>query len=206
VLAVLAVPTLVACGSAHAHGRSAGWRLTTYYTAVESFHHEPRVQVRGCLRLECEFGRDVVGSYPRGFVRAVHDEGSGRITSGTHRGRYLNWSSDTGYWLDSRPRDAGGGSLTPYVTAAADPSVLGRGVRFQVVRCGSSQDDGSALDPAACGRMRSARWVVRDEFTPGLGGRRHLDLYLGEEDREDFEATSPRYLDSTGATVEVRRR
>jgi len=53
-----------------------------------------------------------------------------------------------------------------------------------------------------CAKLSAAHWVFTDEFTPGLGGRKHLDVYIGEE-------TGPGFTDSTwyttlkGATVTV---
>ncbi len=37
----------------------------------------------GCPELDCEHGDDPLGRYPRDFVGAVRDEGTGRITSGS---------------------------------------------------------------------------------------------------------------------------
>src|SRR5690348_7211888 len=92
-----------------------GWTVTVYYTAVASFHDGATERVLGCPQLECSGGSDDLGSYPASFVRAVHDEGTGRIAAG----RYLNWSVDVGYWLDSAPRDSAGGVLEPWRSAAA---------------------------------------------------------------------------------------
>ncbi|MGI5205045.1 hypothetical protein ACQEU6_26145 [Spirillospora sp. CA-108201] len=168
---------------------SAGWTVTVYYTAVESFHRGPRRVVRGCPRLGCDRGREPLGSYPSDFVKAVRDEGTGRVTSGPHRGRYLNWSYDVGYWLDSAPRDTDGRPLRPWSSAAADRSVLPPGRRFTITGCGKD-DDGAAIDADVCARFRSSRWTITDEFTPGLGGDRHVDLYIGEE-------TGPGFTDSS---------
>ncbi|RKS73486.1 hypothetical protein BZB76_4179 [Actinomadura pelletieri DSM 43383] len=194
--AALVLATGTACTAAQQReGRppppaeSSGWTATVYYTAVESFHHGPRRPVRGCPRLDCHRGRDHLGSYPSDFVQAVHDEGTGRITSGPHRGRYLNWSYDVGYWLDSAPRDTAGRALRPWRSAAADPSVLPPGHRFTITRCGHD-DDGGAIDDALCARFRTTRWTIVDEFTPGLGGTRHIDLYIGEETGPGFTDTA----------------
>jgi hypothetical protein len=54
-----------------------------------------------------------------------------------------------------------------------------------------------------CARLRAARWTVRDEFTPGLGGARHIDLYIGEEDRRDFTEESPNYVTCNDARIAV---
>lgn len=161
--------------------RSTGWLITVYYTAVERFHAGARTTVTGCPRLECTRGSTDLGDYPRSFVQAVRDEGTGR----TAAGRYLNWSYDTGFWLDDAPRDTAGRVLRPFESAAADPTVLAAGTRFVIVACGRD-DDGGAIAAPVCDRLRASRWTVADEFTPGLGGPRHLDVYLGEETSADF--------------------
>ena len=100
--------------------RQSGWEVTVYYTAVESFHDDETVEVRGCLTIDCTNGDDLLGEWPEGFVTAVKDEGTGRITSGEQAGRYLNWASTEGYWLDDAPRDADGGVLVPMRSVPAD--------------------------------------------------------------------------------------
>ncbi len=192
------VPTTAPAGQA-----SDGWTITVYYTAVESFHHGQPQQVTGCPRQDCEHGHDALGTYPKDFVKAVHDEGTGRITNGDHAGSYLNWSYDTGYWLDTVPADTTGQRLQPFISAAADSGVLAQGARFTVVACGTEEDH-SAIDTGACGRLRAATWTIHDEFTPGLGGNKHIDLYVGEEDREDF-TDSPLYLTGVGARIATVR-
>jgi hypothetical protein len=201
VLAVLAV--LAGCGFPVApagpppSASSGGWEITVYYTAVEEYHHGGPERVTGCPRLDCSHGHDDLGSYPADFVAAVKSEGTGRTAAGT----YLNWSYDIGYWLDTAPRDSGGGPLEPYVSAAADPGVLPRGTRFRIADCGR-QDDGSAPAPDACAALRAATWRIDDEFTPGLGGRRHVDAYLGPETGPGF-TDSDLYLTLRGATLRL---
>jgi hypothetical protein len=180
---------LAGCSS----GSGDGWTITVYYTAVESFHTGTGVKVTGCPKIDCTRGDTDLGTYPRDFVQAVHDEGTGRITGG----RYLNWSYDTGYWLDDAPRDTAGRPLRPWVSAAADPSVLKSATRFTVTDCGKEPP------PAAvCGKLKAARWEIVDEFTPGLGGDQHLDLYIGEETGPGF-TESDWYTTLTDATVKV---
>jgi hypothetical protein len=180
---------------------SGGWTFTTYYTAVQSFHSSAPKPVRGCMQRECDHGNELLGSFPRDFVQAVEDEGTGRITDGPHRGKYLNWSYDTGFWLDSDPVDTDGRRLLPYVTAAADSEGLPKRARFQIVRCGREQEDGSAIDVHVCARLKASTWVVLDAFTPGLGGRRHIDLYIGEEDRVRFPDTSSSSITTRGSAI-----
>lgn len=152
--------------------------MTVYYTAVASFHDGATERVTGCPRLECSAGSDDLGSFPSSFVRAVRDEGTGRIDAV----RYLNWSVGVGFWLDSAPRDSAGGVLEPWRSAAADADVLRAGKQFTITSCGTADDVAAEV----CDRMREARWTVRDEFTPGLGGDRHVDVYIGEETGPDF--------------------
>ncbi|WP_250280639.1 MULTISPECIES: hypothetical protein [unclassified Frankia] len=186
--------------------RSPGrWEITVYYTAVESYHAGSPLAVRGCPRRDCAFGDDLLGTFPEDFAQAVRDEGTGRITSGPRRGSFLNWSHDTGFWLDDIPADSAGRALVPFRTAAADAGTLPPGTAFLVEDCGR-EEDGSGIDPDACAALRRGRWEVRDEFTPGLGGPGHVDLYIGEEDRPDFSGTSPRYLTGVGARLTVTGR
>jgi hypothetical protein len=172
-----------------------GWEVTVYYTAVQEYHHGGSVTVTGCPRLDCANGHADLGRYPADFVRVVKDEGTGR----TRDGRYLNWSYDTGYWLDTAARDSYGDPLQPFVSAAADPGVLARGSRFTIADCGTL-DDGSAPPATVCAALRAARWLVTDEFTPGLGGSRHIDAYIGPETGPGFTG-SDWYVTLTGATL-----
>jgi hypothetical protein len=187
-----AVPT----PSAPLSSAAAGWAITVYYTVVEDYHGGAPTQVAGCPRLDCTGGHDHLGTYPADFVARVKTEGTG-VTSD---GRYLNWSYDTGFWLDTAPRGTDGNPLEPYVSAAADPDVLARGTRFTIADCGH-QDDGSAPPRAGCAAFRRAAWRIDDEFTPGLGGPRHIDLYVGRETGPAF-TESDSYVSLTNATLD----
>lgn len=182
---------------------SGGWMLTVYYTAVQAYHSGPPQQVRGCLQINCAHGQDNLGTYPRDFVQAVKDEGTGRITSGPNASKYLNWSIDVGYWLDSAPRDARGGALLPWISAAADPAIP-FGSRFSVLDCGVDDSTKQASDvPAStCGRIQRASWRVVDRFTsPNVG--KHVDLYIGEENEPNFVANSPLVISTQGAITSL---
>lgn len=182
-VALLLWAAVASCSS----GPDDGWTVTVYYTAVAGYHGGDSERVRGCPQYECDGGSpEDLGSYPATFVRAVHDEGTGRIAPG----RYLNWSVDVGYWLDTVPRDSAGGALEPWRSAAADADVLAGGARFTITSCGPGDDVAAEV----CDRIRAAEWTVRDEFTPGLGGDRHVDLYIGEE-------TGPGFTDSKWYTT-----
>ena len=174
-----------------------GWEVTVYYTAVESFHGGPAAPVRGCPVIDCENGSEVLGTFPVSFAAAVEDEGTGRTSSG----RYLNWSHDKGYWLDSAPRDSFGRPLRPFVSAAADG--LKQGSRVKLVSCGRTPE-GADVDAEVCRKLASSAWEITDEFTPGLGGDRHIDLYLGEETGPLF-TESPWYTTFVGAVLEIHQ-
>jgi hypothetical protein len=179
---------------------SKGWRITVYYTAVESFHTGARKRVRGCLTSGCGRPQADLGSYPEGFVKAVRTEGAGRITSGPHKDRYLTWSRRVGhFWLDDIARDATNRPLRPWVTAAADRTVLKRGSRFTITGCGKGWA-GRTVPASTCERFRAARWTVVDVFAPGYGGEHHADVYIGEETGPDFTG-SPFYTTLNGATL-----
>jgi hypothetical protein len=176
---------------------SSGWQITVYYTVVEGFHHGAPTRVTGCPRLNCTNGHDTLGTYPADFVAEVKTEGTG-VTSD---GKYLNWSYDTGFWLDTAPRDSDGDPLQPYVSAAADPDVLRHATRFRFADCGR-QDDGSAVPAAVCTAFRRAQWRIDDEFTPGLGGPKHIDLYIGPETGPGFTGSDV-YVTLEDATLRL---
>jgi hypothetical protein len=178
---------------------SQGWVLTVYHTPVESFHSQPAVTVTGCSKMPCMNGNDALGSYAGDFVQAVKDEGAGRITSGSYAGKYLNWSIDIGYWLDEAPRDARGQALIPWVSAAADPKVP-YGTHFVVADCGVDQAQGTPIDRTVCTKLEQGSWSVNDRFTVGAVGAQ-FDLYIGEEDHADFDATSPLLITAAHAQI-----
>ncbi|NNJ60717.1 MAG: hypothetical protein HKP61_07135 [Dactylosporangium sp.] len=172
-----------------------GWTVTVYYTAVERFHTGARVRVTGCPTLDCVDGDDELGTYPETFVRAVRDEGTGRTAADA----YLNWSHDTGFWLDEAPRDTAGRRLRPFQSAAADQRVLPQGARFTITACGHDEE-GERIAAEVCSRLQAARWTISDEFTPGLGGQRHTDVYIGEETGPNF-TEGPWYVTLFEATL-----
>lgn len=176
-----------------------GWRLTIYYTAVESFHSGATQSVTGCIGQDCSGGNSDLGTYPATFVDAVHDEGTGRITSGPNAGKYLNWSSGVGYWLDTLAASGYGVALRPFVSAAADGGALPRGARFRLVDP-LAQNDGSSIEAGFAAQLRNTVWDVEDQFTPGLGGAGHLDLYIGEQNQANF-TSSDRYVELVNATI-----
>ena len=199
---LLAVLASGGCDSSDSSPTDA-YKITVYYTALESFHGGAGETVYGRLSPGAESDNDVLGKYPESFVAAVQTEGAGRITSGSYAGRYLNWSYDVGYWLDTIPDNAYGSALVAFRTAAADPDVLARGTSFKLV-APLIQDDGTPLDSASASRFLSASWVIQDQFTPGSGGPGHLDLYIGEEDRPDFTGSSPLYISLADVAIQIQ--
>jgi hypothetical protein len=178
---------------------AAGWELTVYFTPVESFHTQPKVGVVGCATNACVTHTANLGSYPADFVSSVKAQGAGRITSPPNAGKYLNWSINVGYWLDDAPRDARGGRLISWVSAAADP-VVPYDTPFRIVGCGRDYQTGAPLAAQPCSAILAAAWVVTDRFTAGAVGA-HFDLYIGEEDRVDFANTNPYEISAKGARV-----
>lgn len=187
--------SVLAAGCDAGESEWSDWTVTVYYTAVESYHDGPREEVHGCTALDCVDYDAQLGDLPSDFVDAVRDEGTGRITSGTNAGAYLNWSYDSGFWLDSHPRDAAGEILEPFRSAAADD--LDHGTLLRLTDCG-------IIDPETtptCAKFQAAEWSIGDEFIPGAGGPHHLDVYVGEETSQDFTET-PDFVLFAGATVE----
>ncbi|WP_231333079.1 hypothetical protein [Actinomadura graeca] len=180
-------------------GRPGKWRITTYYTASQSLYRGKPKAVRGCLKFHCSHGKDPLGSYPEDFLKVIQTEGSGRITSGPERGRYLNWSSSVGFWLDDTTRDSAGRPLRAWTSAAADRSVLARGQRFAITGCGR-EGNGRRVEAKVCRAFQKARWTVTDLFRPGYGGEDHADVYIGEE-RGSRLSGSPFYTTLRGATL-----
>lgn len=198
--AALAASQTSAAAPTPAPTSSSVWKLTVYYTAVESYHHQRKVRVAGCREMGCRW-KSVIGDYPADFVKAVKDEGTGRITRGENAGKYLCWSKSDGYWLDTIPRNAHDTALTPWESAAADSSVMSYGSTFHVVDCGVDDTDGSDINAKTCAQIKNVQWKIADRFEQGLGGRNHLDLYIGEEDQDDFVNSSPKMISAKFATI-----
>jgi hypothetical protein len=182
---------------------SSDWAITVYYTAVESYHTASPQAVYGCLTLNCSRGSSYLGTFPSDFVQAVKSEGTGRITSSPNAGMYLNWSINTGYWLDTAPRDDRGYALIPFVSGAADSSVP-FDIPFKILDCGVDDTTGSAsdIDPSVCNQIKASSWIVRDRFSEGSVGK-HVDLYIGEEDQFNFYNKSPKVISTKNATVSM---
>src|SRR6516225_8640944 len=61
--------------------------------------------------------------------------------------------------------------------------------------------DGSPIPVPVC-RRRAALWAIGDQFTPGLGGARRIDAYVGEETGPEFPG-SDWYLTLGAATIQT---
>ena len=168
-------------------GATGGWHLTVYYTPVESYHGPPLKPIADCSGL-------AIGKHSLDFLDRVQVEGFGRFVTPIDGSRYLGWDFDHRCWfLARRPVGVGDRPLREWVSAAAASSfATGTGVR--VMSCGSN------VNEIVCARVRGAAWVVEDHCG-GCGDPKHLDLYVGEEDRPDFEDLSPSYFDTRGAVV-----
>ncbi len=167
--------------------------VTVYYTPVEVYHGGLSQPVWGFTTIGGESGRVLLGSYPEGFIAAVRMQGSGRITSGTYAGKYLNGSFGGGFWLSEFAPDAYGAPLQPFRTAACDDSVLAPGTRFKLKKP-LLESGGVAVSSAASRKLLASTWEVQDHFEAGYGGDFHIDLYIGEEDRAGFTTDNPFYV------------
>lgn len=161
---------------------STGWRLTVYYTPVEKYHGGEEEHVPG------------IGSFPSDFLEIVRLEGVGKISYGPHAGKYLHQTDNLGYWLTDAPQDAQGKPLIPMKTAAAHSSIK-FGSKVKILSCGDIPD-------TACSQLMNVEWVVNDRFQY-QDSAKHLDLYIGEEDRENFLDSHPLIIDSQNAEVAV---
>lgn len=160
-----------------------GWNVTVYYTPVEQFHGGESTTITN------ENG--TIGSYPSDFLEIVKVEGVGKITSGEHAGSYLHWTPSLGYWLTEEPLDAQGNMLIPFKTAASYSNVES-GTHINITDCGRQTATSTKLPQEICETIKSADWVVTDRFHTEMD-EKHIDLYIGEEDRVDF-TTSPFYF------------
>jgi len=182
--------------------RPGRYHITVYYTPVEIYHSGPTLPVWGATDISGESGRELLGSYPESFIAAVQMEGSGRITSGAYAGKYLNGSFGGGFWLSEFAPDAYGEPLQPFKTAAADADVLERGTLFKLKK--PLLESGNVeISATAAKKLLSSTWDVQDHFETGYGGDLRIDLYIGEEDRDDFTTKSPYYVALENVIIET---
>jgi hypothetical protein len=169
---------------------SAGWHLTVYYTPVEAYHGPPLRAILDCR------GRDL-GRHSGDFLDHVQTEGFGRAAGPVQGMRYLGWDFDRGCWYAaSTPLGADDRPLRAWASVAA-PSAVHFRTGIRVDGCGAD------VDADVCARVRATAWVVDDRFSADPTDARHLDLYIGEEDRPDFEKQSPNYFELHEATVRI---
>lgn len=162
---------------------SNGWRLTVYYTPVEQYHSGEEEHVPG------------VGSMSKAFLEILRLEGVGKISKGPHTGKYLHYTPALGYWLTEEPLDAQGKTLIKMKTMAA-PSNIKFGTQVKILDCGN-------ISKPACGQISNLTWVVSDRFGDDPN-EKHFDLYIGEEDRENFLKNHPLVFASDNAIVELK--
>ena len=180
------------------------WKLVTFYTPVESYHAGAPQAVTGCASgsQDCSHGSAPLGSYPGDFLQAVRDNGTGRITGGRYAGKFLSYDAQAGYSIDSANTDDSGAPVRPFVSAAADEGIP-LGTSFRVQDCGVDSSDGSRIDAGVCSRLMSASWVVVERSGEAAGSR-ELDLYIGEENRPDFDSVEPLVIGTVGARTTLR--
>ena len=203
ILPILAVVLLTLLVTEYARA-SSGWELTVYYTPVESYHGAAPTEVYGCPTSNCDssLATQDLGSFPSDFLAKVKQEGAGEITDGQDASTpYLNWTYDGGgyYWLDTAPRDASGSALVPWQTSSA-ASTYPFGTSWNVTNCGTNSD-GTPVDQTMCQEVLGSTWTVSDRFEAGISTNRHADLYVGLEDRANYENTAPQYFDWIGVTT-----
>lgn len=164
-----------------------GWHLTVYYTPVETYHGPPLKPISDCG------GRDL-RKHSLDFLDRVRTEGFGRIGTPIQGERYVGWDFERRRWFIARtPVGVGDRPLRAWVSTAA-PLTFTAGTGVRVLSCGSD------VDVTVCERVKAAAWIVEDHCA-ACSDPRHLDLYIGEEDRPDFEDLSSSYFDAHGAVV-----
>jgi hypothetical protein len=181
--------------------------VTVYYTPVESYYERnDLVRIKAWPNYSTTGKKRTYGPYPKAFVLHTKNEGTGEITSGPQKDKYLNYSfeglgpggNQAGYWIDHMPRDSHGGELKKSVSAAASkPLNLSRGTHFKLTGCGRGASQ------RACAYYKAGDWIVRDEFTTGQASRKQIDLYYGLQDRPNFR-NSEFWTTMRGARIEVR--
>jgi hypothetical protein len=166
---------------------------------VQSYHTGAPQAITGCppQPTNCSNGSTPLGSYPGDFLEAVRDNGTGRITGGRYAGRFLTYDAQSGYAVADTNVDDSGNAKRPFVTAAADEGIP-LGTSFRVQACGVDGSDGSPVDGGVCSRLVAASWVVGERSGEPTGSR-ELALYIGEENRPDFDSVEPLVIATAGA-------
>lgn len=167
--------------------------ISVYYTPVEIYHGGPEQDLWGFTSVARESGIVLLGSFSESFIAAVQMQGSGRITSGTYAGKYINGSFRGGFWLSEFAPTVYGSPLHPFISAACDDTVLAPGTRFKLKKP-LLQSGGDPIRSAGAKKLLDTTWEVQDHFASGYGGDFHIDLYIGEEDSGDFTTDNPFYV------------
>jgi hypothetical protein len=164
---------------------SLDWRLDLAYTPVQRFHHGRGIAVTGCSRPSCAKQAEL-GSYPSDFIEAVRAQGTGKITSGAHTGKYLGWAAGVGFWLDTAPRDSRGDVLRAFSSAVSGTSLLSLHTRVRILTCGL--DETGDANSVVCAKLQAPSWTVTE--VPNPGPTRSLTLYIGLEPGPDFTGSA----------------
>lgn len=159
---------------------SSGWRLTVYYTPVEKYHGGEEEHVAG------------IGSFSKLFLDLVRLEGVGKISKGPHENKYIHHTDQLGFWLTQQPLDAQGKVLVAFRTMAA-PIDIKFGTKVKIYSC-------EDIVKQICNQISNYTWTVSDRFGD-TSKKKHLDLYIGEEDQENFLQSSPYIFQSLNSSV-----
>jgi hypothetical protein len=157
-------PVRVETAAARPDPGSPGWTVRLRQTPVERFHHGERVWAYGCDRPGCRDADTHLGDFPEDFLAAVRREGSGRVSAGPYRGRYLVRASAEGFRVEPGPRDLKGRPLRAWRTATGPLPV---GTAFRVLGCGAG---------TLCRRVRATGWTVAERS----GRTDTVQLYAGD--------------------------
>ena len=175
------------------------WKLTVYYTPVEIYHSGEKEDITGCLISNCVNGTDYLGAFPQDFISILKIEGVGKISHGQFAGKYLHYSAERGFWIDTAARDYNGKPLVPFQTAAADGNIP-FGTQFKIKNCGIHDTSKKPLDKDVCDKLKAVSWKVEDRFSK-LNIGYHFDLYVGEENAPNFTVNNPFYFSVINAHI-----
>jgi len=149
-IVIASMAGLVSCSAMTPLGCTDNWKITGYYTPVETDFSGQEQQIQLVDARDYTFKAD--------FISAVKIEGWGKTTGGWYLGYYSN------NWHKSHfPKDANGHALK-IGKVAADPAYLASGVTIHI---------DNMLDTLGRGQFKVA------DVGSSVKGR-HIDVYTGE--------------------------